>query len=271
VSPDAKDRNICNATPTNASSEITPTLSSHAVESQRVKAWFWQTISPQTSSGHTWNSTSRWLYHVLQTANPQPALREALLAISTTAFGKLNGEPALLIEGHRLYSKALHLLRLALDESVSAQHDDTLDATCLMILFEVFLNDSCQVPALTYAQRFNGNVPTLDGWVSHMNGLTLLLQQRGPKRHCTSSSRAALEYCRYMIVCLTFLGSPLYLLMVSSSDDAGSIAKKICSLGPARLAFRALERCPQVCPAAGLRSRLDPGGDFRESGQAHPA
>jgi hypothetical protein len=74
----------------------------------------------------------------LQTADPRPALQEALLAISTTAFGKLNGNPTLLIEGHRLYSKALHLLRLALDEPLSVQHDDTLDATCLMILFEVF-------------------------------------------------------------------------------------------------------------------------------------
>ena len=52
-------------------------------------------------------------------------------------YGKSNGDFVVLMEARRLYTKALHLLRIALCDIVSLQHDDTLAAIGLMTFYEV--------------------------------------------------------------------------------------------------------------------------------------
>lgn len=79
---------------------------------------------------------------MLEVQAPQPALQEALLAVYTLQSGKLRGDSDMLAESQRFYTKALHLLRMALYDSASIQHDDTLAATGLMILYEVPTHNS---------------------------------------------------------------------------------------------------------------------------------
>jgi hypothetical protein len=122
------------------SPKLIATVSNYAVESQQLKSCFWESYWLTNPSEKAWNSTSRWLHHVLEIPDPQPALHEALLAVSVTQCGRLNGNQALRIEGRRLYTRALHLLRLALNEALSVQHDDMLATTGVLILYEVSIS-----------------------------------------------------------------------------------------------------------------------------------
>lgn len=121
---------------------LTSCATSYAVEVQQLKAWFWETYSLSTPSENARNCTSRWLHHVLEVPTPQPALREALLAICLTQCGRVNGDLAMLMQGQQSYSKALRLLRIVLDDAERMQHNDTLAATGLMILYEAKLPSS---------------------------------------------------------------------------------------------------------------------------------
>ena len=132
--------NPCAITLESYSPTLGATVSNHAVQSEQFKSCFWEAYLLGNPSEKAWNSTSRWLRHVLEVPDPQPALHEALLAVSVIQCGKLNGNVALLIEGRRLYTRALRLLREALNDAVSVQRDDTLAAAGLLILYEVRFN-----------------------------------------------------------------------------------------------------------------------------------
>lgn len=67
----------------------------------------------------------------------QPALDQALLAISVTRYGKAYGEPTVLEKGRQIYVRALSLLQQCLYDEELAMLDETLATICVLVVYEV--------------------------------------------------------------------------------------------------------------------------------------
>ncbi len=169
----------------------------------RVVAWFWDSYAPTTEAADKSKSTSVWLYHAVELANPAPVLHQALLALSITRYGRVHGNYAMRKHGQAIYGNALRLLQQSLYDEVLMLEDETLASVRALVLYEVRF--PCPMFAslvlIIHLQLFESTSNDPTAWYRHLAGITSLLQSRGPRRHSSALARTVLEDIRYALVC----------------------------------------------------------------------
>lgn len=163
---------------------------SRAIEAARFTAQFYETFVQSFPSKRAMVSPPHWLEYVVKLPAPLPVLDQALLAISLTHCGRVQESSTLVMEGRRLYAHSLHLLQIALGNTASCLHDDTLAAVAMCVLHELLNPTSTTRP---------------QGWLEHLAGVSRLVEVRGPDRHRTARSRAALEHIRHLLMMRSLL------------------------------------------------------------------
>jgi hypothetical protein len=153
-----------------------------AVSEVRFVAWFWDHYAPSTSE--SLQEKPAWLYQAININKPTLLLRNILLALSVTSYGRAHNDVAVAREGRRLYSKGIGSLQKALNHPQLMWHDETLVAVRAMILYELF----------------DSTTEDTTPWHNHLEGVSHLLQVRGPQRHRNSLSRAVYEDLRYVLM-----------------------------------------------------------------------
>lgn len=153
-----------------------------AVSEVRFIAWFWNNYA--SSAVGSLQRKPAWLYQAITINKPTLLLRDVLLALSVTSYGKAHKDVAAARGGRRLYSKGIDSLQKALSHSQLMWHDETLVAVRVMILYELFESTT------------EDTAP----WHTHLEGVSHLLQARGPQRHRGSLSRAVYEDLRYVLL-----------------------------------------------------------------------
>lgn len=163
---------------------------SRTIEAAPFIARFYETFVPSFPSKRATVYPPHWLEYVTKVSSPQPVLSQALLAISLTHCGKVQASSTLVMEGRRQYVRSLHLLQMALGSAASYLHDDTLAAVAICVWHELLNPTSTRGP---------------QGWLAHLAGVSRLVEVRGPGRHRTARSRAALEHIRYLLMMRSLL------------------------------------------------------------------
>ena len=106
-----------------------------------------------------------WLARLPPLTGRNKLLDSAVRAVALAHLGLVHGLMGFLIEARPLYGKALHLLSLALGNSTEALSAETLGATILLSLYEMFASSSSA------------------SWLRHAGGAAALIRIRGPARH----------------------------------------------------------------------------------------
>lgn len=177
-----------------------PQIWAKNVEAIRYVSWFSDSFIPVRSSNGPWHrKTPHWLHYVLSIASKQPALDEALLAVSLTKYGRVYRESIIIEKGRQNYTRALGLLQQSLCDEELAMLDETLATVSIMVLYEV-----CWVSAtdiIANCQLLETTSMTPKGWSNHVSGFASLLKHRGPQRHRALLPRKIFEHSRYLLVC----------------------------------------------------------------------
>jgi hypothetical protein len=125
-----------------------------------------------------------WLYQLPAMPRLEPALEYALMAVCVANIGQSNKDEALTHESLKLYQRGLHQLQLALWDPDLIRHDHTL-ATCIALgMFEM---SSCPNRSK-------------HGYISHIEGCTKLMQERGPEMHKDGLGHSLFVYFRVHII-----------------------------------------------------------------------
>lgn len=137
----------------------------------------------RTSSSAT--TPASWLQIVINVPTPGEALCFAISALSLAVVGRARGNLALSVEGARKYGKALWELQKALWDDHLKFQDQTLAACITLVLYEIY-----ECPAMN-----------LTGWITHAQGMSRLVEARGPKMHRSPLAHAMYkEYCSLTMV-----------------------------------------------------------------------
>lgn len=165
----------------------------------------------------TFRCHSIWLGQMAQRSKRSPALVWAIRAISIAQLGKKASDEALTQTSRRVYGKALMKLNEALQDREEGLSSDTLSATVLLSIYEIFNCTGAypfQSPLLVLSERrlFSPLVdiadtnPAIDGnsWVKHAGGAGHLIRLRGPDRHRTGFGLTVFRACRYSLVMEAF-------------------------------------------------------------------
>ena len=123
------------------------------VWSDNFLSWFWDNYSPMDGSSNTLVTGPVWLYHAMTVSFPTEALTQALLALSIVRRGRINNDNTLLYEGRNIYSQALRLLQKDLYDLQRVGQEETLAATRVMALYEVFPSVSFSLLREAYLTR----------------------------------------------------------------------------------------------------------------------
>ena len=107
----------------------------------------------------------RWLARLPPLTGRNKLLDSAACAVALAHLGLVHGLKSFLIEARPLYGNALRLLSLALTNSTEALSAETLGATILLSLYEMFASSSSE------------------SWLRHAGGAAALIRIRGPARH----------------------------------------------------------------------------------------
>jgi hypothetical protein len=112
---------------------------SKSAERSLYVGWAYESYIETESAKNRYNHmpVSRWLHSTLTLAEADPALDNAMLAISCKMSAAFHTDQALLNRSRQLYTGALGLLQRSLASSKTALKDETLAATCLLALYEV--------------------------------------------------------------------------------------------------------------------------------------
>lgn len=110
------------------------------------------------------------------------ALNFVMSALSLAVVGRVRVDLVLSTEGARQYGKALWELQRALwDDNLKLQ-DQTLAACMTLVLYEVY-----ECPATN-----------LRGWITHAQGMSRLVEARGPKMHQNPLAHEMYKEYRYV-------------------------------------------------------------------------
>lgn len=120
-----------------ATGDLPQLVSAHGVWERQVVSWFWNSYAPSTRLAGDSDSGSVWLYHAIQISSPIPVLKQSLLALSMTRYGRVKGDFDLTKRGHQIYGNALKLLQEALYDEVLMWNDETLASVRALVLYEV--------------------------------------------------------------------------------------------------------------------------------------
>ena len=140
------------------------------LEQQQLLHIFTSSIAPpaldrSTAGVAALPNHGRWLARLPPLTGSNKLLDSAVRAVALAHLGLVHGLKSFLIEARPLYGKALHLLSLALGNSTEALSAETLGATILLSLYEIFASNSSK------------------SWLQHAGGASALIRIRGPARH----------------------------------------------------------------------------------------
>ena len=157
------------------------------LEQQQLLHIFTSSIAPpaldQSTAGvAALPNHGRWLARLPPLTGRNKLLDSAVRAVALAHLGLVHGLKSFLIEAQPLYGKALHLLSLALGNSTEALSAETLGATILVSLYEMFASSSSK------------------SWLRHAGGASALIRVRGPARHRYGFHRELYLAYRHTIV-----------------------------------------------------------------------
>ena len=140
------------------------------LEQQQLLHIFTSSIAPpvldrSTAGVAALPNHGRWLARLPPLTGRNKLLDSAVRAVALAHLGLVHGLKSFLIEARPLYGKVLHLLSLALGNSIEALSAETLGATILLSLYEMFASSSSK------------------SWLRHAGGASALIRIRGPARH----------------------------------------------------------------------------------------
>ena len=189
--------------------------------SSQIVAWFWDSYAPLSQHHAVARREPVWLHRAVNSSAPVPALKQALLAISLTKYGKVTEDVALYEGGRRLYAQALRGLQKALYSTSVVFHDDLLAAIHVLLLYELFESTSNNRAA----------------WHAHLTGISRLLKIRGPERHRKPVARTIFEDLRYVLMLQPVLkreesvfGRPEW-LAITSATAKRSVEQRTLDIG----------------------------------------
>ena len=150
--------------------KVNPILHCPDLEQQQLLHMFTSSIAPSaldrsTAGVAAMPNHGRWLARLPPLTGRNKLLDSAVRAVALAHLGLVHGLKSLLIEARPLYGKAIHLLSLALVNSTEALSAETLGATILLSLYEMFASSSSE------------------SWLRHAGGAAALIRIRGPARH----------------------------------------------------------------------------------------
>lgn len=125
-----------------------------------------------------------WLIEAFTTAHGSKPLELATRALASVRVAWARQDEELLRQGKLLYGQALESLQRALYDPRSATDEYTFVAARAMVTYEHYVSTSTDPSS----------------WSSHVQGLTMILRNRGPKPFQTICGRAAMEDVRDTIV-----------------------------------------------------------------------
>jgi Fungal specific transcription factor domain len=151
---------------------------------------FWNLYTPvanfQSSTTQQNISTRNWAERVLTLSKDSTVLRNSLRAISLSCLASRYGNDVMSHQGAQVYGQSLVQLNAMLrDHEIAARSEAVLSASVLLALYEQF---SC----------FNFNSPSTKAksWIAHTEGITSLLQMRGPEAHTSADALHLLRIFR---------------------------------------------------------------------------
>ena len=162
--------------------EVKLAPSSQAAVQDNAIAWFWDEYAPPLPVEQAKSSYASWLYYTMSKSVPSPVLRQALVALSVTRLGRVNGDDRIVMEGRVVYAHAVASLRKALNDKWI--DDDVLATVRAMVLYE----------------NMESTSEDLSAWYMHLAGLSDLLLARGSHRHRTGLGKLVFEDVRYSLM-----------------------------------------------------------------------
>ncbi|KAK3943018.1 hypothetical protein QBC46DRAFT_378732 [Diplogelasinospora grovesii] len=185
-----------------------------------------QTLSQTEKTNSEVMVFAPWFNHVPQHLGKKPALDSAMAAFTMHLLGKAENDERLVGESRSVYGQSLSALQRALNHAAEWKSSETLCATMILTLFELFAGTS------------DPSRGTADprSWMKHASGVSWLLQQRGPDAHREPWDRSMLLSFRTPIIMNSmFSGSDCFLakrkwqlvlvdLAAEEEEEAGSSA-----------------------------------------------
>lgn len=183
------------------------------LEQQQLLHIFTSSIAPpaldrSTAGVAALPNHGRWLARLPPLTGTNRLLDNAVRAVALAHLGLVHGLKSFLIEARPLYEKAIHLLSLALGNSTEALSAETLGATILLSLYEMFASSSSKP------------------WLRHAGGASALIRVRGAARHRYGFHRElylayrhtlVTEACRTRVHC--FLEEPEWRKLAAQIHD----------------------------------------------------
>ena len=183
------------------------------LEQQQLLHIFTSSIAPpaldrSTAGVAALPNHGRWLARLPPLTGRNKLLDSAVRAVALAHLSLVHGLKSFLIEARPLYGNALHLLSLALGNSTEALSAETLGATILLSLYEMFASSSSK------------------SWLRHAGGASALIRIRGPARHRYGFHRelylsyrhtVVTEACRSRVHC--FLEEPEWRELAAQIHD----------------------------------------------------
>jgi hypothetical protein len=131
-------------------------------------------------------STRHWAENVLTLSNSSNTLRNALRAVSLSCLASRDGNKLLSHQGAEAYGQSLLQLNTTLrDHETAAKSESVLSASLLLAFYEQFCCFNFRNPS-TKAMS----------WIAHTEGITGILQMRGPEAHTSADALHLLRISR---------------------------------------------------------------------------
>lgn len=165
-----------------------------------------------------------WFSSLTNYLGNSQALDGAMSAYLLQLVGKAKGDQALVSRSRDLYGRSLAGLQRALNHPVAWKSAETLAATMLCCLFELFAGTSNPL-----------------SWMMHAAGVSKLVQARGPSSFSTPFERAALSCFRpLMIMQSLFSGQECFLRQSRWQDLSSGLSGPAVNEGEAGAQEKAL-------------------------------
>ncbi|CAK7231333.1 hypothetical protein SCUCBS95973_007875 [Sporothrix curviconia] len=114
---------------------------------------------------------------------PQPIHKDAIHALAAVYFGKVHRDTRIFDTGVRAYVRALQQLRTALASPAAVlETEETLVSVLCLGLYE------------------NVALSNMTGWLNHYEGISHLIETRGPSRHRSGFALELFRHCRFAII-----------------------------------------------------------------------
>ncbi|CAK7205527.1 hypothetical protein SEUCBS139899_008304 [Sporothrix eucalyptigena] len=156
-------------------------------------ATFWQAYLPNSSIfpvNAVGYASGGWTNVVQQLYRKDPVLHYTLMANCFSAAARHGDSRAMAEQSLRAHGRALHELRLALDNPKKARSDGVFSALRLMIVFSMFFSDRYEEDRRARAR----------GWKEHNSGVLALLRARGPEAHTAGHGHQMFVDCRLALI-----------------------------------------------------------------------